>query len=70
MVKPGDLVRYAWSQAVGLVLEVARDENSDRVILLVEWPQWYAEEMNAKSRKWWTREDRFLIKVGKETSSG
>ena len=70
MVKPGDLVRYAWSRAVGLVLEVACDENSDRVILLVEWPQWYATEMNAKSRKWWTREDRFLIKVEKETSSG
>jgi hypothetical protein len=66
LIKVGDLVKYVWTDAVGLVVERGYDDRSDTVILLVEWPEWYAEKMNAMSNRWWTRKDRYLIKVKKE----
>jgi len=67
MIKVGDLVRYIWNDAVGLVVERGYDERTDDIILLVEWPQWYAKQMNAMSNRWWVKKDRFLSKVEKGT---
>jgi len=65
LIKVGDLVRYIWTDAVGLVVERGFDDRTDDIILLVEWPQWYAEKMNAMSNRWWVKKDRFLAKVEK-----
>lgn len=70
MIKVGDLVRYAWTDAVGLVVERGFDDRTDNIILLVEWPRWYAKKMNAMSNRWWVPKDRFLVKIEKEAQNG
>jgi hypothetical protein len=63
MLKVGDLVRYSWTEEVGIVLEV--DRNKDEIMAKIKWSERFARKNNTKSNIWWTKVDRWLQKVGK-----
>jgi hypothetical protein len=65
MIKTGDLVKYTWSDTVGIVLKVNRESLSGEIMVKVRWPDHFATRNNAGSNTWFTRLDRWLMKVEK-----
>jgi hypothetical protein len=47
MIKTGDLVKYTWSDTVGIVLKVNRESLSGEIMVKVRWPDHFATKNNA-----------------------
>jgi hypothetical protein len=63
MIIPGNLVKYLWNDAIGLVKKVNNDRPCQSA--LVVWPPTFARECGVKHNQWWTPCDRYLLKVNR-----
>ena len=63
MIKVGDLVRYSWADEVGIVVKIKDEEEG--VMVMVRWSERFAEENKSAKTTWWTKPDRWLVKVEK-----
>lgn len=62
MIKIGDLVKYAWEDGIGVVIEVDRfGATTPRAKVL--WSNKFASKCNSSVNSWWTPMDRWLLKV-------
>lgn len=61
MIKRGDLVKYAWEDGIGVVVDI--DYTRKNPSALVLWSEKFASKCNSSVNKWWTPMDRWLLKV-------